>query len=120
MQKYADFYEAGALLLDDNRPPEEQTRLNDYEICFMFHSETPIASTVPFTIMKMKYEPTFLSDDTYVDYYEQITGSKIQWKELKHDICYSDQKPVFTKDPKTGNLVTKHKKFGIADLGLKA
>ena len=60
IEKYADFYEGGALLLKDER--KFPTR--DFELVFLYHSEAPTASTVPLTILKMDYDTKVFSDET--------------------------------------------------------
>ena len=60
IEKYADFYEGGALLLKDPR----KFPTKDFELVFLYHSETPVASTVPLTILKMNYDKDVFSDET--------------------------------------------------------
>lgn len=84
VEKYADFYEAGSMLLEDNRPAEILTR--DYDICFLFHSETPCNSTVPFTILKMHYEEEYYNDETIIE----TNSKKVAWKEMKTLIHYNE------------------------------
>ena len=67
VEKYADFYEGGAMLLEDPRPKPTK----DFELVFLFHSESPTASTVPLSIIKLHYEGNVLSDKTKIKYRDQ-------------------------------------------------